>query len=138
MWLFNSSIGRKVVMSVTGIALILFLTFHGCNLYRPSRLKKDLSSPEAVSILSGKGYSCDDPDRCLAQLVEHLRDDKEFPHEIGLFLGYPPEDVRSFMKSPCQGVKCVGCWKAYSNKEEAEKTFERFQKCTEIYKKGKE
>lgn len=28
MWLSNSSIGRKVVMSVTGIALILFLTFH--------------------------------------------------------------------------------------------------------------
>ena len=33
MWLKNSSIGRKVVMSVTGIALILFLTFHmGMNL----------------------------------------------------------------------------------------------------------
>ena len=30
MWLFNSSIGRKVVMSVTGVALILFLTFHAC------------------------------------------------------------------------------------------------------------
>ena len=30
MWLTNSSIGRKVIMSVTGIALILFLTFHGC------------------------------------------------------------------------------------------------------------
>jgi succinate dehydrogenase / fumarate reductase cytochrome b subunit len=28
MWLSNSSIGRKVVMSVTGLALILFLTFH--------------------------------------------------------------------------------------------------------------
>ena len=28
MWLCNSSIGRKVVMSVTGLALILFLTFH--------------------------------------------------------------------------------------------------------------
>ena len=28
MWLTNSSIGRKVVMSVTGICLILFLTFH--------------------------------------------------------------------------------------------------------------
>ena len=28
MWLINSSIGRKVVMSVTGVALILFLTFH--------------------------------------------------------------------------------------------------------------
>ena len=30
MWLTNSSIGRKVTMSVTGLALILFLTFHGC------------------------------------------------------------------------------------------------------------
>ena len=30
MWLFNSSIGRKVVMSVTGISLILFMTFHCC------------------------------------------------------------------------------------------------------------
>lgn len=30
MWLSNSSIGRKVIMSVSGIALILFLTFHAC------------------------------------------------------------------------------------------------------------
>ena len=30
MWLSNSSIGRKVVMSITGLALILFLTFHCC------------------------------------------------------------------------------------------------------------
>ena len=30
MWLINSSVGRKVVMSVTGMALILFLTFHAC------------------------------------------------------------------------------------------------------------
>ena len=30
MWLFNSSIGRKVIMSVTGMALILFMTFHCC------------------------------------------------------------------------------------------------------------
>ena len=30
MWLINSPIGRKVVMSVTGMALILFLTFHCC------------------------------------------------------------------------------------------------------------
>lgn len=30
MWLTNSSIGRKVIMSISGIALILFLTFHAC------------------------------------------------------------------------------------------------------------
>ena len=43
MWLFNSSIGRKVVMSVTGIALILFLTFHCCM--------------NLVALFSGKAYN---------------------------------------------------------------------------------
>ena len=43
MWLFNSSIGRKVVMSVTGVALILFLTFHGCM--------------NVVALFSGKAYN---------------------------------------------------------------------------------
>ena len=28
MWLFNSSIGRKLVMSITGACLVLFVTFH--------------------------------------------------------------------------------------------------------------
>jgi len=36
MWLIDSSIGRKVVMSVTGAALILFLDFpHGNELRGP-------------------------------------------------------------------------------------------------------
>ena len=43
MWLINSSIGRKVVMSVTGIALILFLTFHCCM--------------NLVALFSAKGYN---------------------------------------------------------------------------------
>ena len=30
MWLTNSSIGRKVVMSLSGLFLVLFLTFHMC------------------------------------------------------------------------------------------------------------
>lgn len=30
MWLKDSSIGRKFVMSLTGLALVLFLLFHGC------------------------------------------------------------------------------------------------------------
>lgn len=43
MWLINSSIGRKVVMSVTGVALILFLTFH--------------MSMNIVALFSGEGYN---------------------------------------------------------------------------------
>lgn len=29
MWLINSSIGRKMIMSITGVLLVLFLIFHG-------------------------------------------------------------------------------------------------------------
>lgn len=29
MWLINSSIGRKLIMSISGIMLVLFLLFHG-------------------------------------------------------------------------------------------------------------
>ena len=43
MWLINSSIGRKVVMSVTGVALILFLTFH--------------MSMNIVALFSEEGYN---------------------------------------------------------------------------------
>ena len=43
MWLCNSSIGRKVVMSVTGVALILFLTFHCCM--------------NVVALFSGEAYN---------------------------------------------------------------------------------
>ena len=43
MWLFNSSIGRKLVMSITGICLVLFLTFHGCM--------------NVVALFSGEAYN---------------------------------------------------------------------------------
>ena len=103
--------------------------------FRPDKLDSDLRSPEAEIVLKKIGYSCKSTGSCINDLKKRLLSCKDFPHEIGLFLGYPPDDVRSFMESPCRGVKCVGCWKAYSNQEEAEKTFKRFQKCTEIYKK---
>ena len=104
-------------------------------IYRPDYLERDLRHPDAVRILEEKGYESGDSSRCLVQLVRHLLEDKSFPHEIGLFLGYPPEDVLGFMRDPSKGVKCTGCWKAYGNEEEARKTFARFRKCTEIYKR---
>ena len=43
MWLSNSSVGRKVVMSITGIALVLFLTFH--------------MAMNLVALISAEGYN---------------------------------------------------------------------------------
>jgi hypothetical protein len=54
----------------------------------------------------------------------------DFPHEIGIFLNYPLEDVKGFITSPNSGVKCVGYWKVYEDEEAKKKTFELYDKCT--------
>lgn len=48
---------------------------------------------------------------------------EKFPHEIGLFLDYPLVDVIGFIRNTGKNCKCSGCWKAYGNAKEAEKTF---------------
>ena len=103
-------------------------------LYRPKQLKKDLTNPEAHHILENKGYPCDDSECCVARLRKNLTNDSDFPHEIGLFLGYPPEDVRDFMDNPCKKAKCIGCWKVYNNEVEARKTFDKFDRCRRLYR----
>ena len=102
--------------------------------YRPEKLSEDLNKPLARSILSSRGYSCSDPDLCLVRLMRKLKEEGEFPHEIGLFLGYPPKDVLGFLNSSTEGVKCVGCWKVYGDPKEALKTFKKFDECTRAYK----
>ena len=74
-------------------------------LYRPARLARDLQCPEARALLAPRGYCCEDPTRCLGRLMQRLREQGEFPHEIGLFLSYPPEDVRGFIESPVCGCR---------------------------------
>ena len=107
-------------------------------LYRPDRLERDLNDPGAEEILREKGYPCGNSDCCLVELVKHLKNDASFPHEIGLFLGYPPSDVKRFMEDPYRGVKCVGCWKAYSNECEAQRIFDKYKQCTAVYNKESE
>ncbi|MCR4692005.1 MAG: DUF3793 family protein [Lachnospiraceae bacterium] len=102
-------------------------------LYRPERLKNDLKDPLALNILQKKGYITESPEQCIGQLAGRLKNDDVFPHEIGLFLGYPPPDVEGFIKHPRKGVKCCGFWKVYSDPETAEKTFKRFRMCTKAY-----
>ena len=58
---------------------------------------------------------------------------EDFPHEIGVFLDYPLEDVIGFIRNRGSGFCCLGCWKAYSNAEAAEKTFALYRKCREVY-----
>ena len=119
---------RAIPLKISDKNVLLYL-------YRPDKLKADLSCKEAREILLAKGYSCESVESDIVHLINQIRSQDSFPHEIGLFLGYPPVDVRGFMEDTRKGVKCVGYWKVYGDKEKAEKTFSSYKKCTEVYKK---
>lgn len=102
-------------------------------LYRPDRLVRDLEHPEAVRLLAERGYPCGSPDRCVLKLMGQLRQCREFPHEIGLFLGYPPDDVAGFIRCGAKCFKCVGDWKVYGDEAEAKRLFARYRACTRCY-----
>ena len=103
--------------------------------YRPSRLLPDVQGKEANELLSQRGYCTKNCRSCLARLIKRLDEGDEFPHEIGLFLGYPVDDVKGFIENNACGAKCAGCWKVYSDEKKAQKLFEQYKKCTGIYKK---
>lgn len=58
-------------------------------IYRPGRLKADLSDAETENLLAQFGYPAGNPNQCVARLIGRLEKCEDFPHEIGLFLGYP-------------------------------------------------
>ena len=101
--------------------------------FRPKELEADLLSEDAQSLLTRLGYPCEKVSFCLHELIIRLNKEEEFPHEIGLFLSYPAEDVKGFINNNAQCAKCVGCWKVYGDEVKAKKQFDRYKKCTEIY-----
>lgn len=110
-------------------------------LYRPAQLQRDIQNESALKILEDKGYPKGSPDRFILHLMQELKSGNEFPHEIGLFLGYPPEDVQGFIDNQAHNQKCTGCWKVYGDVESATRTFHRYHECTKAYvdmvRKGK-
>ncbi|MDE5939829.1 MAG: DUF3793 family protein [Lachnospiraceae bacterium] len=102
-------------------------------MYRPDRLRQDLSDSAARQILAERDYPVGETERCIVELVRRLKDGEVFPHEIGLFLGYPPEDVEGFIKNGASGAKCVGVWKVYGNVETAQRKFALYRKCRQLY-----
>lgn len=104
-------------------------------LYRPCLLQSDLDHCEARKILSRFGYTEAETGSCIARLKERIEAEGDFPHEIGLFLGYPPEDVKGFIKHGGRACKRCGYWKVYGDVQKAEKQFEKFSRCTGVYMK---
>ena len=129
---------RQLNLRLSGKGLRLMpLRFSGSKallyLYRPDMLRRDLAGSDAARILEQTGYDTGCCEHCVARLMKKLRKDGEFPHEIGLFLGYPPEDVQGFMELGPDCCKCTGCWKVYGDEAAAQRKFAQYKKCTRVY-----
>ena len=102
-------------------------------LYRPALLQRDLENAEARDILERAGYDDFRPGRWFPRLLFRFRNCPEFPHEIGLFLSYPPEDVQGFIENKGRNCKCAGCWKVYGDADSARRRFADYHNCTDRY-----
>ena len=102
-------------------------------LFRPRALERDLRGEETARLLEAAGYPSRRSGACLGQLMQRLREKKDFPHEIGLFLSYPPEDVKGFIENRAAKSKCTGHWKVYGDERRTRALFEKYDRCTRIY-----
>ena len=110
----------------TEYVLILF--------YRAELVERALTTSGAKEILAGAGYrDTDSMEDRLEFLRLRMRVRKTLPPEVGLFLGYPPEDVQAFIERRGQDFVYSGYWKVYTNEAEARALFERYSACTQEF-----
>lgn len=102
---------------------------------RKKRLQERLKEEKIASFLRMYGYEENDADYALEKLKARLAQAEGFPHEIGIFLDYPLEDVVGFIENAGQNYKCSGCWKVYCNECETQKLFAKYKKCKEVYRR---
>lgn len=100
--------------------------------YHELLLGMQLSRPEIRAFLTQYGYT---PEMNAEEMLTHLAERMAcsgFPHEIGIFLGYPLADVKGFIRHRGRNCLLCGCWKVYSDPEKARQTFANYDRCRTI------
>lgn len=97
--------------------------------YRPQLLQDRLTEPDIGALLLEFGYPMADAAGLLNHLQTRLVCGEEFPHEIGLFLDYPVEDVVEFIRHQGAESKLCRYWKVYHNVEAAQARFACYDTC---------
>lgn len=97
--------------------------------YRKNVLEKHLQKRNNRVFLSKYGYPETDG---ISDYIEYLKTrlmHDAFPHEIGVFLGYPLRDIYCFINHRGEGCLLIGEWKVYHDAENAQKLFVRYNAC---------
>lgn len=123
--LANFGVSVEIIKSSDNYSLVY--------VYRKNLLEEDLKNPLSRKILSKRGYEFFDVGYMIEKLKERIQKSVCFPHEIGLFLGYPPEDVEGFIENKGRDFKICGYWKVYCNEQLALKKFAMYRHCTDVY-----
>lgn len=103
--------------------------------YRAKKLARDLFDIRVKEFLESRGYVYNSIEEAIDCLRDRINSIDGFPHEIGLFLGYPLEDVLGFIENKGQNYKVCGHWKVYNDEKHSTRMFERFNKCKDVYLK---
>ncbi|MDR3192892.1 MAG: DUF3793 family protein [Treponema sp.] len=98
------------------------------------KLERTVSNKDIETVLSGMGYPRGASVSVFLDYLKKQFESQGFPHEIGLFLGYPVDDVLGFVKHKGKNYKLCGYWKVYGDVEEAKQCFRQFDKCRECLK----
>lgn len=99
-------------------------------IFHEEKLKKVLFQADVFAFLQMYGYKFADLHQAIAQLRRRLQGSDAFPHEIGVFLGYPLADVRGFIQNAHGGYTIEGYWKVYEDPEAKAKLFAQFRRCS--------
>lgn len=97
--------------------------------YRKKVLKKQLELPETRAFLATFGYPEDADVKGYIDFLKERVQKNDFPHEIGVFLGYPLHDIYGFIHHRDSGCLLTGEWKVYQDAEGAKKLFSRYKAC---------
>ena len=105
--------------------------------YRKEVMSEYLKSMKIKEYMNLQGYYSTKMEAILTELSNRYQSYMErcaqFPHELGLLLGYPIEDVRSFVENQGKNFLFTGYWKVYHNPEETRKLFEQYSRATEKF-----
>lgn len=104
-------------------------------LYRYEQLERHLKNREVREFLRSCGYESFEVASVLVRLRRRYQlyagISKEFPHELGVLLGYPVGDVQGFIDNRGENSLTSRYWKVYQNPKEAEKIFDLYDRVKE-------
>ena len=118
----HTDISYHILSDIDGRCLVLF--------YRKKEMAAYLQLPHIKEYLAKFGYAGMSFHEMLRRLARRVSaysvKGMGFPHEIGIFFGYPVDDVKGFIENEGRDCLLVGYWKVYSNPENAKSIFNQY------------